>query len=455
MAIATVNPTTNELLQSFEPIDQTLLDTKIDLAHQAFLTYRNTSFNVRSDWLLRVAQLLRERAQTYGALITLEMGKTLKSAIAEVEKCAMVCEFYAQQAEEFLKPVAIPTEALHSGVRYQPIGVVLAVMPWNFPFWQVFRFAAPALMAGNTALLKPASNVPQCGLAIEQVIQDAGFPPAVFQTLLIGGDRIADLMADPRIQAATLTGSEAAGASLAAAAGRNLKKVVLELGGSDPFIVLPSADLATAIEAGITSRLLNCGQTCISAKRFILHEAIADQFLTGMVDRFKQLKVGDPLDPQMDLGPLSTPAILKDLDRQVTACVAGGAKVLVGGHPIAGSGNFYAPTILSEIPQESPARQEEFFGPVALVFRVATLEEAIALANQTSFGLGASAWTRDASEREQLLEKLEAGCVFINDFVKSDPRLPFGGSKRSGWGRELGREGLVEFMNLKTVWVKD
>ncbi len=453
MTIASINPATGQLLKTFSPLTDEQVVQKISAAHDAFLTYRKTELKARSRWLLRLAELLHERAADYGALITLEMGKPLAFAMGEVEKCALVCRFYAEQGEAFLRDVSIATEAVNSYVTYQPQGIILAVMPWNFPFWQVFRFAAPALMAGNVGLLKGASNVPQCSLAIEAVIRDAGFPSDVFQTLLITPSQIEAIVADDRVRAATLTGSEGAGASLAANAGKNLKKVVLELGGSDPFVVMPSADIDAAVHAGVLSRMRNSGQICISAKRFILHEAIAAAFIRKMTAEVDALRVGDPMDVTTDLGPLATPQILYEIDRQVKHCVEEGAKLITGGFVFDQPGNFYAPTLLSDFPVDSIARQEEFFGPVGLVFTVKSLEEAIELANSTSFGLGASAWTREAQEIDRLTADLDAGCVFINSIVQSDPRLPFGGTKRSGWGRELGREGMLEFMNAKTVWV--
>ena len=454
MGIATVNPVTGAVVKTFEPLSDRDLEIKLNQAQQAFEQYRRTSFQQRSIWLNAAADILETRKQEFGQTMTLEMGKTLKSAIAEVEKCAGVCRFYAENGAKFLADLPGQTDASSSFVRYQPMGAILAVMPWNFPFWQVFRFAAPALMAGNVGLLKHASNVPMSALAIEEIFRLAGFPQGVFQTLLIGADRVAGLMADDRIKAATLTGSEPAGASLAAAAGKQIKKVVLELGGSDPFIILPSADLDSAIATAVTARIMNNGQTCIAAKRFILSEAIADQVEQRLIEQYQVLKVGDPMLPDTDVGPLATPKIRQDLERQVQAAVQQGAKVQVGGQSIAGPGNFYLPTILTDIPVDSPIAQEEFFGPVAMLFRVKTLDEAIYLANHTPFGLGASAWTTDDLERDRLIEELEAGAVFINGMVKSDPRLPFGGSKRSGFGRELGIQGIHEFVNLKTVWVK-
>ncbi|MBD2039454.1 NAD-dependent succinate-semialdehyde dehydrogenase [Microcoleus sp. FACHB-672] len=455
MAIATTNPATGEILKTFDPLTDNEIEVKLARSQQAYQAYRHIPMTQRAGWLKAAADILEHRREEFGKIMTLEMGKTLKSAIAEVEKCALVCRYYADNAAEFLADAPAATDASRSFVRYQPLGPVLAVMPWNFPFWQVFRFAAPALMAGNVGLLKHASNVPQCALAIEEIFLQAGFPEGVFQTLLVGSDKVANLMADERVKAATLTGSEHAGASLAAVAGKEIKKTVLELGGSDPFIVLESADLEAAVTTAVTARLLNNGQSCIAGKRFIVANSIADEFEQRFVEKFKALRMGDPMDATTDIGPLATPGILKDLDSQVQNSIAKGAKVLTGGHPLSDRpGNFYPPTILTDFSPGSPAYQEEFFGPVALLFRVAGIDEAIELANSTSFGLGASAWTSDADERERLIEELEAGAVFINGLVKSDPRLPFGGIKRSGYGRELSVQGIHEFVNIKTVWVK-
>lgn len=455
MAIATINPATGETLKTFEPLNQAEIAKKLDLAQQSFEQYRQIPMTQRSEWMNRSAEILERDKEKFGKLMTQEMGKTLKSAIAEVEKCALVCRYYADRAAEFLADVSVTTDASHSFVRYQPMGVILAVMPWNFPFWQVFRFAAPALMAGNVGLLKHSSNVPQCALAIEEIIKQAGFPEGVFQTLLVGASEVAALIADDRVKAATLTGSEPAGASLAAAAGKQIKKTVLELGGSDPFIVMPSADLEVATATAVTARMLNNGQSCIAAKRFIVAEAIADSFEKKLIEKYDALKIGDPMLPDTDIGPLATPGILKDLDQQVQESVGLGTRVLTGGKPLMDRpGNFYPPTILTDIPAGSPAEQEEFFGPVALLFRVADIDAAIKIANATPFGLGASAWTTDEKERDRFISELEAGAVFINAMVKSDPRMPFGGTKRSGYGRELGIQGIHEFVNVKTVWVK-
>ena len=455
MAISTINPATGELHKNFEPLKQTEIATKLDLAQQAFAKYRKTSFAERAQLIRNCAEILEKNKEAFASTMTLEMGKTYKSAVAEAQKCALVCNFYAENAAEFLADVHVKTDASQSFVSYQPLGVILAVMPWNFPFWQVLRFAAPALMAGNVALLKHASNVPQCALAIEEIFQKAGFPEGVFQTLLIGASQVADIISDDRVKAATLTGSEHAGASLAAAAGKQIKKVVLELGGSDPFIVLESADLEAAASTGTAARMLNNGQSCIAAKRFIVAESVADKFEKLLLEKFQALKVGDPMQPDTDIGPLATSAILEELDQQVQACRDAGAKVLIGGKPLPESpGSFYLPTIIKDIPLDNPIAQEEFFGPIALLFRVPDIDAAIELANATPFGLGASAWTTNPEEQKRLIKEVEAGAVFINGLVKSDPRLPFGGIKRSGYGRELSIQGIHEFVNVKTVWVK-
>lgn len=463
MGIASINPATGETIKVFDAFSNGELEQKLAQAVATFETYKTTTFAQRANWLNGAAQVLEENKRAYGQMMTLEMGKTLGSAIAEVEKCAWVCRFYAENAESFLADVHATTDASRSFVRYQPLGAILAVMPWNFPFWQVFRFAAPALMAGNVGLLKHASNVPQCALAIEEIFQKAGLPDGAFQTLLIGASHIADLVADDRIKAATLTGSEPAGASLASACGKQIKKTVLELGGTDPFVVMPSADLDTAIKTAATARMINNGQSCIAAKRFIVAESIADQFEAGLKEQFAALRVGDPMAEGVNVGPLATPSICEELEQQVRTCLAQGATALFGGDIAAlkaqmpsklQAGNFFPPTILTQIPPGTPADQEEFFGPVALVFRVANLDEAIQMANSTPLGLGASGWSQDPEEQERMINELEAGAVFINGLVKSDPRLPFGGIKRSGYGRELGMQGIHEFVNIKTVWVK-
>ncbi|MGB3535946.1 MAG: NAD-dependent succinate-semialdehyde dehydrogenase [Microcoleaceae cyanobacterium] len=455
MGIATINPATGELLRTFEPLNDTEIENCLESSAQTFQQYRQIPLTQRSQCMLKVADILETDAEKWAKIMTEEMGKPLKSAIAEVKKSAWVCRFYAENAADFLADTTIQTDASRSFVRYQPIGPILAVMPWNFPFWQVFRFAAPALMAGNVGLLKHASNVPQCAIAIAEIFKQAGFAEGVFQTLLIGAKQVAKVIEDERVKAGTLTGSEPAGASLASLAGQHIKKTVLELGGSDPFVVLSSANVDQAVSAAVTARMLNNGQSCIAAKRFILAEEIADQFIQQLVEKFSSLKVGDPTSLDTDIGPLATPDILQELDGQVQACKKVGANILIGGEPLSEQkGNFYPPTIVTNIPEDAPIAQEEFFGPVALVFRVSSIDEAIKLANNTPFGLGASAWTTDPAEIERLMSDLEAGAVFINSLVKSDPRLPFGGIKRSGYGRELSIQGMHEFLNIKTVWVK-
>ncbi|MFZ4640806.1 MAG: NAD-dependent succinate-semialdehyde dehydrogenase [Nodosilinea sp.] len=463
MAIASINPATGITLQVFAELTDAALEVRLAKAAASFEHYRQSSLKERANWLTLTAQVLEANKLHYGQLISLEMGKPLAAAIAEVEKSAWVCRFYADHGADFLADVAIPTDASRSFVCYQPLGPILAVMPWNFPFWQVFRFAAPALMAGNVGLLKHASNVPQCALAIEAIFAQAGLPQGVFQTLLIGAARVANLVADDRIKAATLTGSEVAGASLAAACGHQIKKTVLELGGTDPFIVMPSADLEAAVSSAATARMLNNGQSCIAAKRFLVHETIIEPFLQGLKHRFMALQAGDPMLETTTLGPLATPTIVADLTQQVNACLDQGAIALLGGDvaafkaqlsPTFQGGNWFPPTILTQIPAGTPADQEEFFGPVALVFAVKNLNQAIQIANATPLGLGASAWSQDLAEQDRLIQELEAGAVFINSLVKSDPRLPFGGIKRSGYGRELGIEGIREFVNIKAVWIK-
>ncbi len=455
MGIATINPATGETLKTFEQLTDVEIAAKLGQAQQAFEDYRGVSLAQKAVWMNKAAEILEAQRDRLAAIMTLEMGKPIKGAIAEVDKCALVCRYYAENAAKFLADVPVSTDASNSFVRYQPLGIILAVMPWNFPFWQVFRFAAPGLMAGNVGILKHASNVPQCALAIEEIFLQAGFPVGVFQTLLVGADKVAGIVADERVKAATLTGSEAAGASLAAIAGKHIKKTVLELGGSDPFIVLESADLEKAVSTAVAARMLNNGQSCIAAKRFIVVDAIADEFQQRLVEKFQALKIGDPSNPETDLGPLATPGILDDLDNLVQECISKGAKVLTGGKALSDRpGNYYPPTILADFPPSTPADDQEFFGPVALLFRVANIDEAIQRANAIPFGLGASAWTTDPEECDRLINEIEAGAVFINSLVKSDPRLPFGGIKRSGYGRELGIQGIHEFVNIKTIWIQ-
>ncbi|HEY2798140.1 MAG TPA: NAD-dependent succinate-semialdehyde dehydrogenase [Thermoanaerobaculia bacterium] len=453
MGIASINPATGETLRTFEPHGDAEVERRVALAAEEFARWRRVPFAERAARMTRAAVLLEAHKQELGRVMTLEMGKPVASAVSEAEKCAWVCRYYAEHAEAFLADEPVATDAGRSFVRYEPLGPVLAVMPWNFPFWQVFRFAAPALMAGNVGLLKHASNVPQCALGIEEIFRRAGFPEGAFQTLLIGADRVGRLLEDPRIAAATLTGSEGAGISVGRAAGAALKKVVLELGGSDPFIVMPSADLEAAAATAVKARTINNGQSCIAAKRFIVHRDAAPEFDRRFVERMVALKVGDPLDPSVEIGPLATPSILSEVEDLVRRSLDAGARLLVGGRRLDGPGNYYAPTVLGDVPPDSPAALEEIFGPVASLFRVGSLDEAIALANHSRFGLGSSAWTRDPAETERLVSGLEAGAVFINGMVKSDPRLPFGGVKHSGFGRELSIHGIREFVNVKAVWV--
>jgi succinate-semialdehyde dehydrogenase/glutarate-semialdehyde dehydrogenase len=455
MAIASINPATGEVIRKFEALSDAEVDGKIAKASAAFHGFRKTPMADRARWMIKAAEILESEKEAIGRLMTLEMGKTLASAIAETEKCASTCRYYAEHAPQFVADEPIATSAAKSFIRYEPIGIVLAVMPWNFPFWQVFRFVAPGLMAGNVGLLKHASNVPQCALKIEEIVRRAGFPADVFQTLLIGASQVDRILNDPRVAAATLTGSEQAGIQVGISAAKRIKKVVLELGGSDPFIVMPSANVAEAAATAVKARVINNGQSCIAAKRFIVHEKIAEQFEKEFVSRMQALKLGDPFDPKTDVGPLATPDAVKDIDADVQKSIQAGAKLLTGGKPVAGPGNFYQPTVLTNIPKDSPAYREELFGPVACVFRAKTIDEAIAIANDVRFGLGASAWTNDPVERELFINELEAGMVFINQMVVSDPRVPFGGVKASGHGRELGPYGIREFTNIKTVWVRE
>ena len=455
MTIATVNPATGKTIRTFEPFTATRVGECLDRAATAYRAHRRTTFADRAQRMVKAAAILEAECPALGRLMTLEMGKPIGAAIAEAEKCATACRYYAENAEHFLADQPVKMEGGKSWVAFQPIGVVLAIMPWNFPFWQVFRFAAPALMAGNVGVLKHASNVPQCALAIEDVFRRAGFPDGVFQTLLIGSDLVEGIVADKRIAAVTLTGSEGAGRSVAGVAGKNLKKSVMELGGSDPFVVMPSADLEQAVSTAVTARMINNGQSCIAAKRFIIHEKIYDEFLKRFVAGVSAIRIGDPMDEKVQLGPLATGAIRDGLDNQVKASVAAGARLLIGGKKLEGEGYFYAPTVLADIPPSAPAAQEELFGPVASVFKAKDLADAIRIANGTSFGLGASAWTRDAAERDAFVAEIESGLLFINGMVASDPRLPFGGVKNSGFGRELGEFGIREFVNIKSVRLVD
>jgi succinate-semialdehyde dehydrogenase/glutarate-semialdehyde dehydrogenase len=451
--LESINPATGELIESFEEISDTDLEGALQRAQQTFSTYRGTSFAERAGWLHKAAQILEDEREKWARLMTQEMGKTYKAAVAEAQKCASGCRFFAENGARFLADEAIETDADQSYVRHLPLGPVLAVMPWNFPFWQVVRFAAPALMAGNVGLLKHASNVSRCALALQEIFRRAGFPEGAFQTLLMSSKRVAPVIADDRVKAITLTGSDAAGSKVAEQAGKHIKKTVMELGGSDPFIVMPSADLDAAVRTAIAARNINNGQSCIAAKRFIVHARVYGEFERRMVEGLARLKVGDPMHEDTDVGPLATAQILETVEHQVDASVQAGARLLTGGKRLKRPGNFYQVSALAQIPQDAPAFREEVFGPVASLFKVGDVGEAIELANANVYGLGSSVWTNSEEERRRCIDELEAGATFINAMVASDPRLPFGGVKRSGYGRELARHGIREFVNVKTVSV--
>ncbi|MBI1939325.1 MAG: NAD-dependent succinate-semialdehyde dehydrogenase [Ignavibacteriales bacterium] len=454
MPIQTINPATGKVEKTFKEIS---LDEIYDTAEKAdatFRTWKEISFVERSRLMKNAANILREKKNEYGKILTLEMGKPITQAIAEVEKCAWVCEYYAENAERILAEEIVQTDASQSYVRFDPVGIVLAVMPWNFPFWQVFRFAAPALMAGNVGLLKHASNVQMSALAIEEIFLKAGFPKNVFKTLLIGSSAVECVINHPKVKAVTLTGSEPAGKKIAEACGKVLKKTVMELGGSDPFIVLEEADIEAAAKTAVTARLINNGQSCIAAKRFIVVEKIYDQFEKKFVELMNKVVIGDPMDQQTELGPIAREDLLLELDQQVKQSVAKGAQILCGGNRLNREGFYYAPTILANLKKGMPAYDDEIFGPVASLIKVKEESEAITVANDSLFGLGASLWTNDIEKAKQLASKIESGSVFINGMVKSDPRLPFGGIKNSGYGRELSHYGIKEFVNIKTVWIK-
>ncbi|MET0398786.1 MAG: NADP-dependent succinic semialdehyde dehydrogenase [Longimicrobiaceae bacterium] len=455
MPIASIDPATGETLRTYDALTGAELEAKLRRADEAFREYRRTSFADRARWLTRAAGILEAEKDALGELMTREMGKPISAAIAEAEKCARACRYYAGNGERFLADEEVATDATRSWVAYRPIGPVLAIMPWNFPFWQAFRFIAPALMAGNVGLLKHASNVPGCALAIEDVLRRAGFPEGAFQTLLVGSEAVAGILDDPRVKAATLTGSTPAGRSVGESAGRNLKKTVLELGGSDPFVVMPSADLDAAARTAVAARTINNGQSCIAAKRFIVHARVYAEFERRFVEGMRALRVGDPMDPATQVGPLATKSIRDEVADQVRRAVEAGARVLAGGRAPDRPGWYYEPTVLTDVPRDSPVYQEEIFGPVATLFRADGVDEALRLANDTPFGLGSSVWTRDEGERRRFVEEIEAGMVFVNAMVASDPRLPFGGVKESGHGRELSVHGIREFVNAKAVYVRD
>ena len=453
MAIASINPATGEKLKEFPPYNTAEIEKRLERAVRSFDRHRREPIAKRAQLMIAAASLLEQDKDKWARIITLEMGKLLRAAVEEVEKCARCCRFYAENAERFLEDEPAQTQAARSFVRYQPLGPILAVMPWNFPFWQVFRFAAPAIMAGNVGLLKHAANVPQCALAIEEIFCRAGFDEGVFQTLLIEASEVEKVIVDPRVKAVTLTGSEKAGSAVASAAAREIKKAVLELGGSDPFIVMPSADFEAAVSTAVKARTLNSGQSCIAGKRFLIADQIYDKFLEQFVEQMSALKIGDPLDEATEMGPLAMEHILTGVHEQVQKSIATGAKLLTGGNRVHGPGFFYEPTVLVDVPKKAPAYCDEVFGPVASVFRVRNADEAIEIANDSSFGLGASVWTNDSNEQELFASEIESGMVFVNAMVASDPRLPFGGVKRSGFGRELGAHGIREFTNIKTIWI--
>jgi succinate-semialdehyde dehydrogenase/glutarate-semialdehyde dehydrogenase len=453
MSIQSVNPATGEVLETFQEMTTGEIDRILETAYTTFHDWRNRPIADRAEKMRQAARILRTKKEKYARTMALEMGKPIVQGEAEAEKCAWGCEYYAEHAEAFLAEQPRATDAPRSYVRFDPIGPVLAIMPWNFPFWQVFRFAAPALMAGNAGILKHASNVPRCALEIEEVFRDAGFPENLFRTVLVGSGKVAGMIADPRIRAVTLTGSDSAGSKVAEQAGREIKKTVLELGGSDPFIVLDDADVKKAARTAADARLVNSGQSCIAAKRFIAVEKVADTFLELFVSEMRSRKIGDPLDRNTQVGPQARDDLRASLHRQVEESAKRGAKLLLGGRIPESRGAFYPPTVLADVNKGMPAFDEETFGPVAAVIRARDEADAIRLANDSRFGLGASLWTEDRSRAERIVRDIEAGLVFVNGLVKSDPRLPFGGVKRSGYGRELSEYGIREFVNIKSVWI--
>jgi succinate-semialdehyde dehydrogenase/glutarate-semialdehyde dehydrogenase len=453
MAIATTNPATGETVRVFDELTVEQVEQKLQRAAETFRAFRASSFAERGALMRRAADIFEAETDELARIATLEMGKTFASAQAEVGKCVAGCRWYADHTQELLVDLPHEMDGARVFTRYEPLGPVLAVMPWNFPYWQVVRFAAPALMAGNVGLLKHASNVPQVALAIEDVFVRAGFPAGAFQTLLVSSRAVEAIIDDERVRAVTLTGSEPAGRAVGARAGRNIKTSVLELGGSDAFIVMPSADIDHAVTNAVASRTLNNGQSCINAKRFIVHEQVADDFERLMVARMEALRIGDPMRPETEMGPLSSAEAVETLDKQVQEAIAAGGRLLTGGKPLEGSGSFYPPTVIADIPRDAPISREEFFGPVALTFRATDVDDAIRIANDSLFGLGGSAWTADPSEQQRFVNEVETGMIYINHFTESRPSVPFGGVKNSGYGRELAGFGPRSFMNAKTVWV--
>ncbi len=449
----TINPATGELIKEYKEHNDTEVDQIIDAVQEAFRHWRETPFSFRSKMMHNAANILRENKEDYAKTMTLEMGKILAESRAEVDKCAWVCDFYADNAEKFLQDEVIGSDAGRSFVAFEPLGIVLAVMPWNFPFWQVFRFAAPGLMAGNTGILKHASNVPGCALAIEEVFRKAGFPENTFRTLLISAGKVERIIKNEHVKAATLTGSEPAGSRVAAIAGAELKKTVLELGGSDPYIVLEDADQPVCVSTAVTARMINTGQSCIAAKRFIVVEPLVKQFEHQQTQIMTSLKVGDPMLEDTQVGPLARADLADEIDAQVKGSIEKGAKLLCGGRKPEGPGAFYPPTVLANIKKGMPVFDEETFGPVSAIIPAKDTEEAIAIANDSPFGLGGSVWSRDIAKAEAVARRIETGAMFINGMTKSDPRLPFGGIKKSGYGRELSHYGIKEFVNIKTIWI--
>ncbi|KAF0153117.1 MAG: aldehyde dehydrogenase [Ignavibacteria bacterium] len=454
MAIQTINPANGRVVKTFEEMSLAQTDEIINDSFEEFLHWSEQSFNTRKELMKNAASVLRNKKEEYGKILTLEMGKPLVQAIAEVEKCVWICDYYADNSEKILAEEFVSTDASESFVRFDPIGLILAVMPWNFPFWQVFRFAAPALMAGNVCLLKHASNVPMSALAIEQIFIEAGFPKNVFNNLMISSSAVEHVLKNPKVRAATLTGSEPAGRNVAETCGKNLKKTVLELGGNDPFIVLEDADINSAAQTAVMARLINNGQSCIAAKRFIVVERVYDEFENKFVELMAKIEIGDPMNPETELGPIAREDLLLEIEEQVNMSVINDAKLLCGGKRIPGDGYYFEPTILANVLPNTPAYEEEIFGPVAVLIKAVDEDDAIRIANDSPFGLGASLWTSSIEKAKRLAAKIESGSVFVNGMVKSDPRLPFGGIKNSGYGRELSHYGIKEFVNIKTVWIR-
>jgi len=449
-----INPATDQIIREYRAHSPEEINEIIRQSHSAWLQWKTTSFSHRRNFMLKAAAVLRTRKADLARLMTLEMGKIIRESEAEVEKCAWVCEFYAEHAERYLQDEVIESDASRSFVAFQPLGLVLAVMPWNFPLWQVFRFAAPAIMAGNGALLKHASNVPGCALVIEDMFREAGFPEHLFRTLMIPSGTVEAVIDHPFVQAVTLTGSEFAGSQVACAAGLKIKKTLLELGGSDPFIVLDDADLDLAVPTAVNARMINQGQSCIAAKRFIVQEAVLEEFTNRIRQAFINLRVGDPLDAETQIGPLARPDLVDDIDRQIRKSIQMGAILIAGGARYDREGCYYQPTILTNVKSGMPAYSEETFGPLLAIIPVSSEDEAVRVANDSEFGLGGCVWTRDTARGEKIARMVESGAVFVNGMTKSDPRLPFGGIKKSGYGRELGSYGIREFVNIKTIWIR-